>query len=246
MDDSYLPSNTSATLTVQQSPIPAPVTRAPLPTNYWNIPIYGENSLVLDFVKLVWHRFSSGACNGLWHHFRPQQRSSRFEIIGGCSRITLISSHHVDTANPESGGVVSRNPVGSFGGRLLQGCFIPTKIHQPDNNERTAILYSTSRIHSSQPSGATVCVEPYQNRTAIFGAHSLYQHYHSATSIAFMTPTSMELFKPILVATAERRYDVCATRPNPSRTSMGSRVGGLVAGLGYYFPPSHSSSWLLL
>ncbi len=44
INDTYLPSNATATITVQQQPIPAPVTGFPLPTEYWTRPIYGENT----------------------------------------------------------------------------------------------------------------------------------------------------------------------------------------------------------
>ena len=44
VNDTYLPSSASATLTVQQSPIPSLVTNEPLPTAFWETPIYGENS----------------------------------------------------------------------------------------------------------------------------------------------------------------------------------------------------------
>ncbi len=44
INDTYLPSTATTTLTVQQTPIPAAITGEPLPTNYWQEPIYGENS----------------------------------------------------------------------------------------------------------------------------------------------------------------------------------------------------------
>ena len=43
LNDTYLPSSATTTLTVQQTPIPAYPT-TPLPTNYWTRPIYGINS----------------------------------------------------------------------------------------------------------------------------------------------------------------------------------------------------------
>ncbi len=42
VNDSYLPSHASTTLTVQQTPIPT-IGDLPLPTEYWARPIYGEN-----------------------------------------------------------------------------------------------------------------------------------------------------------------------------------------------------------
>ncbi len=44
VNDTYLPSSTVATLTVQQEPIPAAVGSAPLPTAFWTRPIYGEGT----------------------------------------------------------------------------------------------------------------------------------------------------------------------------------------------------------
>ncbi len=44
IDDVFLPSSASTTITVQEEPIPAPVTSYPLPNEYWSRPIYGENT----------------------------------------------------------------------------------------------------------------------------------------------------------------------------------------------------------
>ena len=44
VNDTYLPSSASTTLTVQQEPIPSETTGYPLPTEYWTRPIYSENS----------------------------------------------------------------------------------------------------------------------------------------------------------------------------------------------------------
>ncbi len=44
INDTYLPSSASTTVTVQQTPIPSAVNSEPMPTSYWTRPIYGENS----------------------------------------------------------------------------------------------------------------------------------------------------------------------------------------------------------
>ena len=44
INDTYLPSSTRTTLTVQSSPIAAPIGSSPLPTAYWLSPVYGENT----------------------------------------------------------------------------------------------------------------------------------------------------------------------------------------------------------
>jgi hypothetical protein len=44
VNDTYLPSSASTTLTVQQEPIPNAIPSYPLPSAYWTRPIYGENA----------------------------------------------------------------------------------------------------------------------------------------------------------------------------------------------------------
>jgi hypothetical protein len=44
VNDTYLPSSATTTLTVQTEPIPGPIGSSPLPTAYWMRPIYGENT----------------------------------------------------------------------------------------------------------------------------------------------------------------------------------------------------------
>ena len=44
INDTYLPSNASANLTVQQNPVQGAIGSYPLPTEYWAHPIYGENT----------------------------------------------------------------------------------------------------------------------------------------------------------------------------------------------------------
>jgi hypothetical protein len=44
VNDTYLPSQASTAVTVQQNPIPSAIGSSPLPTTYWTRPIYGENT----------------------------------------------------------------------------------------------------------------------------------------------------------------------------------------------------------
>src|ERR1700690_795498 len=44
INDTYLPSSASETITVQQEPITTAITGSPLPTEFWTRPIYGENT----------------------------------------------------------------------------------------------------------------------------------------------------------------------------------------------------------
>jgi hypothetical protein len=44
VNDTYLPSQASTTITVQQEAVPGSISSYPLPTEYWTRPIYGENT----------------------------------------------------------------------------------------------------------------------------------------------------------------------------------------------------------
>ncbi len=44
VNDTYLPSNATTTLTVQTAPISSAITSEPLPTSYWQEPVYGADS----------------------------------------------------------------------------------------------------------------------------------------------------------------------------------------------------------
>jgi outer membrane protein assembly factor BamB len=43
-NDTYVPDSASVVLTVQEEPLPPPITSYPLPAEYWTRPIYGENT----------------------------------------------------------------------------------------------------------------------------------------------------------------------------------------------------------
>ena len=59
VNDTYLPSSASTTLTVQQETIPnSPVKVAPFPTEYWTRPIYGQNT---DWWSISSNWLGSGA-----------------------------------------------------------------------------------------------------------------------------------------------------------------------------------------
>ncbi len=60
VNDTYLPSSASTTLTVQEDPIPAAITSYPLPSEYWTRPIYGENT---DWWSISSNWLGTGAPN---------------------------------------------------------------------------------------------------------------------------------------------------------------------------------------
>ena len=93
--DTYLPASASATLTVQQDPIPAAITSYPLPSAYWAHPIYGENT---DWWTISSNWLGSGA--------GPTQ---------GYGGTTFATLYHSDAVGPQTTHVMWTKPL-QFGG----------------------------------------------------------------------------------------------------------------------------------
>jgi hypothetical protein len=95
VNDTYLPSSASTTITVQQEPLVAPITSYPLPSAYWSHPIYGENT--------DWWAISS---NWLGSAAGPPQG------YGGTVFATLYRS---DAVGPQTSHIMWTKPL-QFGG----------------------------------------------------------------------------------------------------------------------------------
>ncbi|HLN90026.1 MAG TPA: hypothetical protein VK253_08170 [Candidatus Binatia bacterium] len=99
-NDNYLPSSASTTLTVQQEPI-APATNSyPLPTAYWDRPIYGENT--------DWWSISS---DWLGQGLAPPQGygGTYFSTLYHSDSIGPLTSHIMWTRPLQFGGVTGGN-----------------------------------------------------------------------------------------------------------------------------------------
>jgi hypothetical protein len=115
VNDTYLPSSATTTLTVQSEAIPSAVGSSPLPTAYWTRPIYGENT---DWwtISSNWlgagsavnpavgsgpvSAFSTGPPTNLWGAIMSRNPG---DAIGS------LSSHVVWTKQIQDGGVVGGN-----------------------------------------------------------------------------------------------------------------------------------------
>ncbi len=98
VNDTYLASSASTTLTVQQSPIGAATTSEPFPTNYWTRPIYGQDS--------NWYTLSSnwlGTGNPVFVTENYDKNVYVPDAVGS------LTSHIMWTYPLESGGVVGGN-----------------------------------------------------------------------------------------------------------------------------------------
>ena len=151
--DTYLPSSASTTLTVSQSPVSPALGTSPLPTAYWESPIYGENS--------VWYSITSN-----W-------LGSGSPVPAGYTSTTLyhgdavgpLTSHLMWTTQMQFGGVVGGNSFttgGSYPGNGQGVQYFEGSSYQPRFNNPIIIdgyLFYTKPVSFTGPSsGATVCV----------------------------------------------------------------------------------------
>ncbi|HLN89714.1 MAG TPA: PQQ-binding-like beta-propeller repeat protein [Candidatus Binatia bacterium] len=103
VNDTYLPSSASATLTVQQEQIPTSAS-SPLPTSYWQEPIYGENP--------EWYQVSSnwlGVGAGLFGTPNPPPGGYTSTVLYRADTIGPLTSHIMWTTPTQSGGIVGGN-----------------------------------------------------------------------------------------------------------------------------------------
>jgi hypothetical protein len=103
INDTYLPSNATATVTVQAEQVTA-ISSYPLPTDYWTRPIYGENT---DWWKIASNWLGSGS---------PQTFTD--VIADGVGSQT---NHIMWTKSLQSGGVVGGDTVTVQGDTYFEG-----------------------------------------------------------------------------------------------------------------------------
>jgi hypothetical protein len=100
VNDTYLPSSASATLSVQQDPIPAATTSYPLPEAYWSHPIYGENT---DWWAISSNWLGSGAGPTQGYGGTGNAALYHSDAVGP------LTSHVMWTRTLQFGGVVGGN-----------------------------------------------------------------------------------------------------------------------------------------
>jgi len=126
INDTYLPSSATTTLTVQQTPvtlIPLP----PLPTQYWTRPIYGENpnwstisSNWLGEGSPVEPSFGSGDINAYSANSPIYLTAAGLNVFPG-DAIGPLTSHVMWTKPIQSGGVVGGNNFAIQGDTYFEG-----------------------------------------------------------------------------------------------------------------------------
>ena len=103
INDTYLPSSASITLTVQQEPIQGLLPSNPLPTQYWTRPIYGENS--------EWYAISSNWL-GTGSGVIP---TLSFNTLTGFTTNAYINRYPGDAVGSQTAHIMWTLPYGSGG-----------------------------------------------------------------------------------------------------------------------------------
>lgn len=158
--DYYEPSAASETITVQSAPIPPATTGEPLPTAFWESPIYGENSN--------------------WYSITSNWLGTGAPVIPGYTSSTLyhgdnvgpLTSHIMWTTSMQFGGTVGGNEFstgGEYPGNGEGVQYYEGSSYQPRFSNPIIIdgyLFYTEPISFTGPSsGATTCVSLFNGQT---------------------------------------------------------------------------------
>ena len=121
VNDTYLPSIATTTLTVQSEQLPNPITSYPLPSEYWTRPIYGENT---DWWTISSNWLGTGAAGyGVW--------SSSMTLRNPGDAIGPLTSHVMWTKPLQSGGVVGGNQFAIQGDTSFEGSAYNQRFQNP-------------------------------------------------------------------------------------------------------------------
>ena len=149
VNDTYLPSSASMTLTVQQAQIPAPINSYPLPTQYWTRPIYGENT---DWWSISSNWLGTGAPGYAGFGFNSQQQSYPGDAVGP-------QTGHVMWTKPlQAGGVVGGNNLIIQGDTYFDGTAYQQRYTNPIIVDGK-LYYKEPFSFAGPNNGPTVCVD---------------------------------------------------------------------------------------
>ena len=147
VNDTYLPSSASTTLTVQQEPIPAAIGSSPLPTDYWTRPIYGLNT---DWWTISSNWLGTGA-QGYSANIGPGESMYPGDAVGS------QTAHIMWTKPLQSGGVVGGNNFAVQGDTYFDGTAYVQRYGNPIILD--GMLYYTEPLgETGGSSGPTDCV----------------------------------------------------------------------------------------
>jgi hypothetical protein len=131
VNDTFLASSASTTLTVQEDPIPQAITSYPLPSEYWTRPIYGENtdwwSISSNWLGLTapnyggWTATGADAAGGAYNGMAVYPG----DAVGS------QTSHVMWTKPLQSGGVVGGNNTAILGQTYFDGSAYLIRYNNP-------------------------------------------------------------------------------------------------------------------
>lgn len=121
VNDTYLPSQATTTLTVQQNALPSPIYSYPLPTEYWTRPIYGENT---DWWTISSNWLGTGAAGyGVW--------TNAWAMRNPGDAIGPLTGHIMWTKSLQSGGVIGGNNFAIQGDTAFEGSAYNQRYQNP-------------------------------------------------------------------------------------------------------------------
>jgi hypothetical protein len=175
MNDTYLPSNATTTIQVQQTPIALPVTSEPLPTDYWTTPIYGQNTNWYT-ISNNWLGTGTGTAPG-------EGTGNGSPSVTSGNPVTPNILYNPDAIGPQTCHIMWTNPLQfggltsmqfSAGGSYPSGAATGTSYFEGTAYQNRFVnpiimdgyLYYTEPIgFTGATSGPTVCVNLYTGKT---------------------------------------------------------------------------------
>lgn len=158
--DYYEPSTVSENVTVQSTPVPPATSSEPLPTAFWESPIYGENS---NWYSITSNWLGTGA---------PVLAGYTSSTLYHGDNIGPLTSHVMWTTSMQFGGTVGGNEFstgGSYPGNGEGVQYYEGSSYQPRFSNPIIIdgyLFYTEPISFTGPSsGATTCVSLFNGQT---------------------------------------------------------------------------------
>ncbi len=149
-NDTYLPSSASTNLTVQQEPIPQPISSYPLPQEYWTRPIYGENN---DWWSITsdWLGTGSPPLTGWGFSQAGIYRDPGYGV-------GPETGHVVWTQSVQSGGVAGGNNYPIQGNTYFEGSAYSQRYQNPII-VAGMLIYNPPISFTGVSSGPTTCVD---------------------------------------------------------------------------------------
>ena len=198
VNDTYLPSTASTTVTVQSTPI-ASTPAAPLPTNYWSYPIYGEN--------YDWYTISSnwlGFGVGLTASVPPSPSGYTSTSLYSGDGIGPLTPHIMWTTQTQFGGEVGGNiytnepSLGFFEGSSYAPRFQNPIIIDGYLYYTVVASFTGAPLLGGSGTGPTVCVN-LQTGQQLWSKENIPQLLMGITAYVY-DPDQHGVYPPILVA----------------------------------------------